>query len=202
MKELISRCYIYKLLSLTLALKLEDIKRLYEVMPFLNDKLEEAYHIIFSSNLEGLRNLMGEMKEFEPLERRMVPSTIIGRTLADIAGFYKAFGLELKGELPLDHFSVEAEFMAHLLLKEAYGDLKKNEEMCEIVRDAQKKFLEDHFSRILDYFKALKSKFSNLSPLINFFENFLLEELDRWNIPKTISPKFYKEDEELSCPYF
>ncbi len=63
--------------------------------------------------------------------------------LADIAGFYRAFGLEPNLEEPerQDHISVELEFMARVI----QGELNAaGPQQAEICRDAQKKFLADH----------------------------------------------------------
>lgn len=66
--------------------------------------------------------------------------------LADIAGFYSAFGLEMDGEgrEREDHVSVECEFMMFLALKEAYASGRGDAEGVEIVRSAQRRFLEAH----------------------------------------------------------
>ena len=71
--------------------------------------------------------------------------------LADLAGFYQAFGLlavEDDGlrEMP-DHISVELEFYAYLLLKEEALAQAGNTEGVAIVADARKKFLVDHLGR-------------------------------------------------------
>ena len=58
--------------------------------------------------------------------------------LADVSGFYSAFGMELGGavnERP-DHVGVEAEFMAVLCSKEAFGVESSDSELCEVVRSA------------------------------------------------------------------
>lgn len=69
--------------------------------------------------------------------------------LADIAGFYKAFGLEVSdGDKDrVDHISIELEFMHFLTLKEAFALRNNNSGGLEICRDAQRKFLEDHLGR-------------------------------------------------------
>ena len=71
------------------------------------------------------------------------------RELADIAGFYRAFGLEVseKNKERVDHISAELEFMYALTLKEAYAIVKGRLEELEICRDAQRKFLTDHLGR-------------------------------------------------------
>lgn len=69
-----------------------------------------------------------------------------GNALADIAGFYRAFGLAPdpdRHEL-LDHAAVELEFYAVLLAKQDYLALANDAEGCAIVEDARKKFLKEH----------------------------------------------------------
>lgn len=78
--------------------------------------------------------------------------------MADVAGFYKAFGLEPKGELP-DHIVSELEFMALLCLKESHALLQEEDEGLEVVRSAQFKFMRDHLGRWVDSFReAVHSK--------------------------------------------
>lgn len=66
--------------------------------------------------------------------------------LADIAGFYKAFGLDVSENAHerADHLSVELEFMGTLCLKEWHALASGREGNAEVCRDAQKKFLGDH----------------------------------------------------------
>lgn len=69
-----------------------------------------------------------------------------GRDLADLSGFYRAFGLELDEAMHemLDHLPIELEFYALLLAKEAYlGELPDGEGV-EVVADARRKFLDEH----------------------------------------------------------
>lgn len=66
--------------------------------------------------------------------------------LADIAGFYRAFGFDIGGtirERP-DHLAAELEFMALLALKEAYARAQGTPEQVELCRDAARKFLSAH----------------------------------------------------------
>jgi len=74
-----------------------------------------------------------------------------GRELVDIAGFYRAFGLDFRTDTDwremLDHVSVELEFYSLLLMKQLY--LEGNTEGEEIVRDARIKFLRDHLGRFV-----------------------------------------------------
>lgn len=84
------------------------------------------------------------------------------QALADIAGFYRAFGLELEPTLKdrLDHISVELEFMHFLCLKEAYASAKGHpEEQLALCREAQAKFLGDHLGQwVLAFVQRLEKK--------------------------------------------
>ncbi len=69
-----------------------------------------------------------------------------GQTLADVAGFYRAFGLSLAPDVAdaLDHIAIELEFYALLLTKEAALSRASDDEGVEIVRDARAAFLREH----------------------------------------------------------
>lgn len=69
--------------------------------------------------------------------------------LADIAGFYAAFGLEPGDGQPdvEDHIAAECEFMSTLALKEAYALAESDDEGAAITRDAQSRFVGDHLGR-------------------------------------------------------
>ncbi len=63
--------------------------------------------------------------------------------MADILGFYRAFGLELKAPLEPDNLVAELEFLSYLLQKAHQLD----GEGKEISLDAYRKFLKDHLGR-------------------------------------------------------
>lgn len=69
--------------------------------------------------------------------------------LADIGGFYAAFGLQLTpgAHERLDHISVECEFMSWLARKELAAGRMDQEESVRITRDARRAFLTDHLGR-------------------------------------------------------
>lgn len=69
--------------------------------------------------------------------------------LADIAGFYTAFGLEPAGGQPdvEDHVATELEFMSALAVKEAWALAEGHHERAEISHDAAVSFLADHLGR-------------------------------------------------------
>jgi TorA maturation chaperone TorD len=69
--------------------------------------------------------------------------------LADVGGFYRAFGLEIRPEtvLRLDHVSCECEFMAFLARKEAYAAEVGDRDMLAEVSRTERLFLRDHLGR-------------------------------------------------------
>ena len=74
--------------------------------------------------------------------------------LADIAGFYAAFGLgpaDVRPDME-DHIGAELEFMSALALKEAWALGAGDAEGVEITRHAQVTFLRDHLGRWAETF--------------------------------------------------
>ena len=68
--------------------------------------------------------------------------------LADIAGFYRAFGVEVEpGGERVDHIAAELEFMHLLAVKQAVAEERGEVERAEICRDAAVAFLRDHLGR-------------------------------------------------------
>src|SRR5262245_24340712 len=69
--------------------------------------------------------------------------------LADIGGFYRAFGLTMDrdGHERNDHLAVECEFLSFLCRKEAFHLLGGDRGSAEEVRGAERLFLKDHVGR-------------------------------------------------------
>jgi len=86
-----------------------------------------------------------------PYELEYGHSEIIQQTaeLADLSGFYKAFGLDLQDSAfeRGDHISVECEFLSVLCAKQAWGLREGQVELAETCLDAQRLFLRDHPAR-------------------------------------------------------
>jgi TorA maturation chaperone TorD len=80
--------------------------------------------------------------------------------MGDIAGFYRAFGVELSKDIHerLDHLSVEFEFMHFLAYKESYALCHDGIEKTQIVVDAQKKFVKHHIGRWVPLFCRMLTK--------------------------------------------
>lgn len=107
--------------------------------------------------------------------------TYRSQQLADVSGFYQAFGLQTAARASerLDHLSVEAEFLYVLLAKEAAALDSGNQEGVEICRDARRKFFRDHvgwwlpaFSRILSHIatSAYYRELATLTASLSAFE--------------------------------
>ncbi len=76
------------------------------------------------------------------------------RELADIRGFYKAFGMTLSEQdpVPADHLATELEFYSVLLLKQGYAMDEGWLEPLAVTEDAASKFMEQHLGRWLNAF--------------------------------------------------
>jgi TorA maturation chaperone TorD len=66
--------------------------------------------------------------------------------LADLGGFYRAFGLELSRSCDerVDHLAVELTFLQFLCLKEAHAVERGLDDLCAATRAGQMKFLGEH----------------------------------------------------------
>jgi len=74
--------------------------------------------------------------------------------LADVAGFYAAFGVAPAAAAPdmEDHIGAELEFMSVLALKEAWAMAAGDADGVAVVRGAQASFLRDHLGRWAEAF--------------------------------------------------
>ena len=80
--------------------------------------------------------------------------------LADVAGFYQAFGMQLSFHAVerLDHITVEAEFLYLLLAKEAAARHTGNLEGAAICAEARRKFFSEHVGWWLPAFARLVAR--------------------------------------------
>ena len=132
--------------------------------------------------------------------------------LADIAGFYRAFGLKISSQARerQDHLSMELEFMHFLTWKEAYA-LKQghDDEKITLCRQAQAKFLAEHLSWLSLFVQRLSQKVEGSFFAIwgQLAEGFLSLEAQAMGVtlqkPKPVQDEAQEEaqDEECdSCP--
>ncbi|HEX5009732.1 MAG TPA: molecular chaperone TorD family protein [Planctomycetota bacterium] len=110
-------------------------------------------------------------KECPPYETDWCPQTFSvfrSQQLADVAGFYRAFGLQPSRDAPErpDHVALELEFMAWLLAKECHALQAGGPEAAEraaTCREAQRHFVRDHLAWWLPAFAlALRRKADGL----------------------------------------
>jgi TorA maturation chaperone TorD len=149
--------------------------RLFAALDDQYESLETAYRQLFG--------LTAVSQQCPPCEIEYETNTDLAyrsQRLADVAGFYNAFGLrvsERSGER-LDHVTVEAEFLYLLLAKEAAALEQGNQEGTEICRDARRQFFREHvgwwlpaFGRVLSrvappgYYQELANLVSGLSAM-------------------------------------
>ncbi|MEY7849577.1 molecular chaperone [Natrarchaeobius sp. A-rgal3] len=85
------------------------------------------------------------------------PGTVLTSTdtLADLSGFYGAFGLEKRDGYRdrSDHLCLELEFCSHLALQTAYLYETEDETGIDVLESAQASFLEDHLGRWVPRFR-------------------------------------------------
>ncbi len=108
--------------------------------------------------------------------------------LADLAAFYRAFGLEITedaGERH-DHLSLELEFLCVLTAKEAYAlEHQLDSRDLATCRDAQKKFLREHLGRWAPAFTrrlASMAAGTPLEALAGFLRHFIAAECERFGL--------------------
>jgi TorA maturation chaperone TorD len=130
-----------------------------------------------------------------------------GRQMADLAGFYRAFGAESSGpaaERP-DHAGCELEFLSFLALRRAEAERAGDAEHAAVCRDAEEAFLRDHLGRWFPAFcrevaAAAGEPVHRLLALAG--ERLVVAELARRGIepsPVAGRRRFSVEADELTC---
>ena len=102
---------------------------------------------------------------------------LLSAQLADVAGFYRAFGVEPSQSCPdrPDHVATELEFMHLLAAKEAVAASDAQEEHFTVTREAQRKFLGDHLGKWTGPFRERVGRSREDSPYAA-----LADAVDRW----------------------
>jgi nitrate reductase assembly molybdenum cofactor insertion protein NarJ len=83
--------------------------------------------------------------------------------LADIAGYYRAFGMQVVHDRP-DHIVAELEFLAFALLVEDDAFHRGDAEHVEVVGDAIRTFIRDHVGTWIDAWTARVHEIPDLDP--------------------------------------
>ncbi|MGH7230583.1 MAG: TorD/DmsD family molecular chaperone [Nitrospiraceae bacterium] len=114
--------------------------------------------------------------------------------MGDIAGFYKAFGVELSRDIHerIDHLSVELEFMHFLAYKESYARCHDGAEKTQIVVDAQKKFVKEHIGRWVPLFARMLVKKADTG-FFRYIAEFTSDWMDFDAAYLGVTPKPYSE---------
>ncbi|GAB4537711.1 MAG: hypothetical protein Fur0020_06440 [Thermodesulfovibrionia bacterium] len=94
--------------------------------------------------------------------------------MADIAGFYRAFGFDFRGERP-DHISLELEFMRILTLKEA-KTLTDNSDNLDVCVSAQRSFLMSHLGRWVHLLSIVSEGIAFYGGISMFLKNWIEAE--------------------------
>jgi TorA maturation chaperone TorD len=141
--------------------------------------LEPAYNALFGHTLRG---------RVCPYETEYGPAGPFRQSqeLADIAAYYRAFGLDTEGSERLDHIGVELDFVEFLSLKEAYALVQRDEEMLSLTRKALADFLQQHlggFGRAFSAGLAREDEGGFYGALGILGEAFFLVECARLGVP-------------------
>lgn len=165
-------------------------------------EIQESFNVLFGHAVRG---------KCPPYELEYGRSEIIQQAsnLADVAGFYSAFGMEIAEDAcdRVDHLCSECEFMSVLCAKEAEAIDSSETEHTEIVRLAQRHFLRDH---LVTWVPALSYRIDEAEDggfyglVAGFLTAFISSEASRFHIglgPTTLElrPVDEVQDTSISC---
>ena len=124
--------------------------------------------------------------------------------LADLAGTYRAFGLEHDpAGLRVDHLACEVEFYEFLAQKEAHAIETQDQEMLEVTQEAAGDFLRDHLARFGRAFALSLSKADEqgfYGWIGDFLLAFVLGECERQGVPAGPEMLALRPDDEDGVP--
>ena len=128
------------------------------------------------------------------------------RKLADIAGFYRAFGLSTSGTWHdrVDHVAAELEFMHFLTFKEAHAIASGKQSEAQLTMDASLKFLKEHVLEWIGSFAENLRKVSKMPYYMSLGElsrKFIILEGNRLGLNTKLDskPQDTKPIEDLGC---
>jgi len=130
-----------------------------------------------------------------------------GVLLADVAGFYAAFGFGPASPAETeDHVGAELEFMSLLALKEAWALAEGHDDGLAVVRAAQRAFLADHLGRWAGAFAgdlAAASPSPYYAAAAGLLERWMAVELEAFGVSAPRAARLATTSEEaapLACP--
>jgi hypothetical protein len=211
------RSRVYELLAHAFGQPAEEFFTFLKDSEFINN-FQEALNMTYSVPVQEIEEAVKEVSSvsFETLNtwyEALVNPTInlfyeckyhhpfsAMEEMADIAGFYNAFGVFVEDERP-DYLSMELEFMRLLALKEAKATLISDMENSEVCHNAQKKFLESHLGR----WTATLTKVTEQTKFYAPFSRFLHEWITRECEFNSVIPKdlfwSYKDEKDETTEY-
>lgn len=178
-KELLSKSSLYGFFSRCFLSswngELDNIEKLSNEVPEAwHNRVEELCALSRDISEEKRTALFGGIGGCHDSESsyRSLPA---GNMLADIAGFYKAFGYpeDEAGSRSPDHISKELGYLSFMFAKEAHALYKEETEAAETCRQAYTKFIKEHLLEWSTLFaenvaeNAPDSFFSNAAMLMN-----------------------------------
>lgn len=187
------------------------------VQPEIWDELRDALEQIFIAGATAKMELQGAYNYLfdSHHKRHSVYETEYGAyrsvkktaELADVAGFYRAFGMEIKedevGREMLDHISVELEFYSVLLCKQQWLEQHQDQAGIDIVVDARKQFLKAHLGT---YVTTLASSLQDAqyrfyTLLFAWVNNLVMTECRNLGVQpdQTLLPSGKTEEEAIAC---
>lgn len=137
------------------------------------------------------------------------------RQLADIAGFYTAFGMSVSTVRPTlqDFLGTELEFMSYLARKEAYAAARDWKHRRQLTVDAERSFLRDHLGRwekavckdVADH-TAVEGHGNSAAPFFgaaaSLCVRFVEDELQRFGTkPLRLTQRMVGGDDPITCPF-
>jgi putative dimethyl sulfoxide reductase chaperone len=136
------------------------------------------------------------------------PRLTTAAELADVQGFYRAFGFELSADAPdlADHLGAELEFHAALLAKLAWATLQELDEAREVTASAAVSFLDAHLGRwtgALAARLAADASDTVYDRLASAAASFVAAECERFGVsPVPLASREGRGEEEgFTCPH-
>lgn len=230
MEVALFRSAMYELLMLAFAYPAGAVRERFAV---LAEDLEEFPATVDAGFVDGVRDLRDRMAEtpaaalaaahnhlFEqsavcsPFETEYEADPFAkGRSLADIAGFYRAFGMAVSDDRPTmtDFLGTELEFMSLLARKEAYATARGWTRRREVTLDAERSFLRDHLGRweraICGEIAAHTEQDSGAAEAAygaaaRLATRFISADVRRFGArPLRLTQRMLGNDEPVSCPF-
>lgn len=156
--------------------------------PMLRNRIIQALHSLIDETMRlNINDLLREYELVVSPEKNLLyegnchhPFSAY-EEMADIAGFYRAFGFNFDGERP-DHVCLELEFMRILTLKEAMASQEGDMERVDLIINAEKDFLSSHIGRWTDALLQMTEDISFYGTLSRFLNEWVKMECDLYSV--------------------